>query len=76
MRDGDVINFRFNVWMAPAAPLRPHCARPVAAAQPRCVYCGGELPAEAVAAAAAAARGPRGGMAREGASKSPGSPPP
>jgi hypothetical protein len=40
--------------MAAGGATCPHCARPVAAAQPRCVYCGGELPAEAVAAAAAA----------------------
>jgi hypothetical protein len=32
----------------------PRCARPVAAAQPRCVYCGAELPPEAVEQAAAA----------------------
>jgi hypothetical protein len=32
----------------------PRCARPVAAAQARCVYCGAELPPEAVAAAQAA----------------------
>ena len=40
--------------MAAAGATCPHCARPVAAAQPRCVYCGGALPAEAVEAAAAA----------------------
>jgi hypothetical protein len=40
--------------MAAAGATCPHCARPVAAAQPRCVYCGGELPAEAVEAATAA----------------------
>ncbi|HUG53425.1 MAG TPA: hypothetical protein VMR21_07485 [Vicinamibacteria bacterium] len=32
----------------------PRCARPVAAGGPRCLYCGAELPAEAVEAAAAA----------------------
>jgi hypothetical protein len=36
------------------APPCPRCARPVAAAQARCVYCGAELPAESVAAAVAA----------------------
>ena len=35
------------------APTCPRCARPVAAAQARCVYCGAELPEDAVAAAAA-----------------------
>jgi hypothetical protein len=46
----------------------PHCARPVAAAQPRCVYCGGELPAEAVEAAAAARAALEAEWAREGTS--------
>jgi len=45
----------------------PQCARPVAAAQPRCVYCGGELPAEAVQAAAAARAALEAEWAREGA---------
>jgi hypothetical protein len=40
--------------MAAGGATCPRCARPVAAAQPRCVYCGAELPAEAVEAAAAA----------------------
>jgi len=31
----------------------PACARPVAVARPRCLYCGAELPPESVAAAAA-----------------------
>ncbi|HEY8151251.1 MAG TPA: hypothetical protein VIK51_20255 [Vicinamibacteria bacterium] len=44
----------------------PHCARPVAAAQPRCVYCGGELPAEALQAAAAARAALEAQWAREG----------
>jgi uroporphyrinogen-III synthase len=39
--------------MASGAAACPRCARPVAAVQPRCVYCGAELPAEAVEAAAA-----------------------
>jgi len=46
----------------------PHCARPVAAAQPRCVYCGGELPAEAVEAAAAARAALEAEWAREATS--------
>jgi len=44
----------------------PRCARPVAAAQPRCVYCGGELPAEALQAAAAARAALEAQWAREG----------
>ena len=47
----------------------PHCARPVAAAQPRCVYCGGELPAEAVEAATAARAALEAEWAREGTSR-------
>jgi hypothetical protein len=49
----------------------PQCARPVAAAQPRCVYCGGELPAEAVQAAAAARAALEAEWAREGATSTP-----
>jgi hypothetical protein len=49
----------------------PQCARPVAAAQPRCVYCGGELPAEAVQAAAAARAALEAQWAREGATSTP-----
>ena len=48
--------------MAAVGATCPRCARPVAAAQPRCVYCGAELPAEAVAAARGRARRPGGGM--------------
>jgi len=54
--------------MAAAGATCPHCARPVAAAQPRCVYCGGELPAEAVEAAAAARAVLEAEWAREGTS--------
>ena len=49
----------------------PQCARPVAAAQPRCVYCGGELPVEAVQAAAAARAALEAQWAREGATSTP-----
>jgi hypothetical protein len=49
----------------------PQCARPVAAAQPRCVYCGGELPAEAVQAAAAARAALEAQWVREGATSTP-----
>jgi hypothetical protein len=54
--------------MAAGGATCPHCARPVAAAQPRCVYCGGELPAEAVEAAAAARAALEAEWAREGTS--------
>ncbi|HEU0093204.1 MAG TPA: hypothetical protein VFS78_13900 [Vicinamibacteria bacterium] len=49
----------------------PQCARPVAAAKPRCVYCGGELPADAVQAAAAARAALEAQWAREGATSTP-----
>jgi hypothetical protein len=52
--------------MAAAGPTCPHCARPVAAAQPRCVYCGADLPVEAVEAAAAARAALEAEWAREG----------
>jgi len=52
--------------MAGAGPTCPHCARPVAAAQPRCVYCGADLPVEAVEAAAAARAALETEWAREG----------
>jgi hypothetical protein len=54
-----------------AGGVCPQCARPVAAAQPRCVYCGGELPAEAVQAAAAARAALEAEWAREGATSTP-----
>jgi len=54
-----------------AGGVCPQCARPVAAAQPRCVYCGGELPAEAVQAAAAARAALEAQWAREGATSTP-----
>jgi hypothetical protein len=54
-----------------AGGICPQCARPVAAAQPRCVYCGGELPAEAVQAAAAARAALEAEWAREGATSTP-----
>lgn len=54
--------------MAAGGATCPHCARPVAAAQPRCVYCGGELPAEAVEAAAAARAALEAEWAREATS--------
>src|SRR5262249_45291578 len=45
----------------------PACARPVAVAHPRCLYCGAELPPMAVAEAAAqVAAGERGGGATAG----------
>ena len=53
--------------MAAGGSVCPRCARPVAAAQPRCVYCGAELPAEAVQAAAAARAALEAEWAREGA---------
>ena len=53
--------------MAAGGSSCPRCARPVAAAQPRCVYCGAELPAEAVQAAAAARAALEAEWAREGA---------
>lgn len=52
--------------MAAGGATCPRCARPVAAAQPRCVYCGAELPAEAVEAAAAARAALEAQWAREG----------
>ena len=68
--------------MAAGGATCPHCARPVAAAQPRCVYCGAALPAEAVEAAAAAraaleaewAREPAPGGAMPGAPEAPATP--
>jgi hypothetical protein len=54
--------------MAGAATC-PRCARPVAAVQPRCVYCGAELPAEAVEAAAAARAALEADWAREAAAE-------
>jgi hypothetical protein len=53
--------------MAAGAATCPRCARPVAAAQPRCVYCGAELPAAAVEAAAASRAALEAEWAREGA---------
>ena len=53
-------------------PSCPRCARPVASAQARCVYCGAELPGEAVAAAAAA----RAALESEWAAASPAAAPP
>jgi hypothetical protein len=52
--------------MAAGGSVCPRCARPVAAAQPRCVYCGAELPAEALQAAAAARAAIEAQWAREG----------
>ena len=52
--------------MASGAAACPRCARPVAAVQPRCVYCGAELPAEAVEAAAASRAALEAEWAREG----------
>jgi len=54
--------------MTGGGPTCPHCARPVAAAQPRCVYCGAHLPLEAVEAAAAARAALEAEWAREGPS--------
>src|SRR5262245_7214992 len=43
--------------MPSLTPACPRCARPVAAAQPRCLYCGAELPAAVVERAEAARAG-------------------
>lgn len=50
----------------PLTATCPRCARPVAAAQPRCVYCGAELPPDAVEAASAARAALEAEWAREG----------
>src|SRR5216110_1529186 len=47
-------------------PACPRCARPLASPQARCLYCGAALPAELVAAAAAARAALEAEWAREG----------
>jgi hypothetical protein len=55
-------------------PTCPRCARPVAAAQARCVYCGAELPEDAVAAAAASRAALESEWAASSAAASPAAP--